>query len=73
MKTFLRIFAFIIILSICISTVFPFWLLILEHMFRGHNSILQLILDNLELPKKEKKEVKKEVEETIKDIVETES
>ena len=69
MKTFFRIFGFIIILSICISTVFPFWLLVLEHMFRAENSILQLILDNIVLPKKEKKEIV----ETVEDIVETES
>ena len=38
-------------------------------MFRGENSILQLILDNLVLPKKEKKEIV----DVVDDIVETES
>ena len=41
------------ILIVCVATAFPFWLLVFEHMFRGKDSILTIILDGIVLDKKE--------------------
>jgi hypothetical protein len=35
------------ILLMCIFTVFPMILLVIEHMFSGHNSMLQDLIDSL--------------------------
>lgn len=47
---------FLIILAACVATVFPFWLLVFEHIFRGRDSILQLLLDGIEYKRKVIKE-----------------
>ena len=35
------------ILVVCFVTAFPFWLLVLEHVFRGKDSILTIIMDGI--------------------------
>ena len=47
---------FLLILAACVVTAFPFWLLVFEHIFRGRDSILQLLLDGIEYKRKVIKE-----------------
>ena len=53
----MRKLIFLAILIVCVATVFPFWLLVFEHMLRGYDnqSILQTIFDEIVLEPKPKK------------------
>ena len=49
----MRKFIFLAILFVCVSTVFPFWLLVFEHMVRRESkSILSIILEEIQLEPK---------------------
>jgi len=50
----MRKFIFLSVLIVCVVTVFPFWIFVIEHMLRGHNTktILQIIIDEIVLYKK---------------------
>ena len=42
-------FIFLCILIVCVSTVLPFWAFVIEHIFRGKDSVLTMIFDGIVL------------------------